>query len=794
MKNNLLILILSFSILNCQAFAQSFKFETKSLEIAENGNLILANEGKAISSNNDLEISADKFEYKKDSTLKAIGNVKIFYTNKGLIISTDFMTYDNINSEIKATGNTKITQTEINLNIDTNEIVYKEKSNFINSKFKTTIVDDLQNIYIVDSFDYEIDKNLLKVINLQFKDLDNNNLKTTLAYINTKTNTLFGKDVHINLNNKSFSKNNEPRLKGNSVINNDKTAEITKGVFTTCKKREGCPPWQMSAEKIQHDKKNQVINYKNAFLRIYDVPVMYFPKFFHPDPTVKRRSGFLVPTVKNSSSDNFLNTPYFFAIAENKDATFSPRLYANDKILFQTEYRQKNLNSNHISDFSFFTEKNKSSKNHFFYNYNKILNFENFADSRINFKIQKTSNDTYLKTNKLKSTLISDNNILENSLGLNLYSNDLSVDIETTIYEDLDKNNNDRYEYILPKVNLVKKIENKTSLNGNFSFKSENLIRNYNTNILEKTNINDLIFSSYPKITKAGFYNNYEFLIKNSNTDSQNSPNYKKDENFYLTSLFQYNSSLPLIKQNKNYQRILKPKLTLKVAPKHTKDNKNRRSRIDVNNVYSLNRATNNDSTEGGLSLTYGSDYSIFNKEKSKEIFSLKLANNLRFNENDDLPKSNQIGQKTSNFFSEISYSPNKFFTTKYNTALKNNLSAINYENLITEFKINNLVTTFDYLNENDTFDKNSYLTNTAKYSLDESNSLSFSTRENKTANLTEYYNLMYQYKNDCLAASIEYNKDYYSDRDLKPAESIFFKLTIIPFGETSSPNFKIND
>ena len=42
---------------------------------------------------------------------------------------------------------------------------------------------------------------------------------------------------------------------------------------------------------------------------------------------------------------------------------------------------------------------------------------------------------------------------------------------------------------------------------------------------------------------------------------------------------------------------------------------------------------------------------------------------------------------------------------------------------------------------------------------------------------LTEYYNFMYQYKNDCLAASIEYNKDYYSDRDLKPDESIFSNL-----------------
>ena len=105
---------------------------------------------------------------------------------------------------------------------------------------------------------------------------------------------------------------------------------------------------------------------------------------------------------------------------------------------------------------------------------------------------------------------------------------------------------------------------------------------------------------------------------------------------------------------------------------------------------------------------------------------------------------------------------------------LKNNLTDINYENLSAEISLNNFVTTFDYLNENNTTKKNSYLTNTTKYNLNESNSIRFSTRENKSSNLTEYYNLIYEYKNDCLAASVEYNKDYYSDRDIKPEENIF--------------------
>ena len=59
--------------------------------------------------------------------------------------------------------------------------------------------------------------------------------------------------------------------------------------------------------------------------------------------------------------------------------------------------------------------------------------------------------------------------------------------------------------------------------------------------------------------------------------------------------------------------------------------------------------------------------------------------------------------------------------------------------------------------------------------------------KRKKETNLTEYYNFMYQYKNDCLAASVEYNKSYYNDRDIKPEESIFFKLTIMPFGQIAS-------
>jgi LPS-assembly protein len=127
----------------------------------------------------------------------------------------------------------------------------------------------------------------------------------------------------------------------------------------------------------------------------------------------------------------------------------------------------------------------------------------------------------------------------------------------------------------------------------------------------------------------------------------------------------------------------------------------------------------------------------------------------------------------------------------EYNSSIKNNLTDINYENLITEFKVNNLVTSFEYLNQNNSPGNNdSFLSNKTELFVNDSNSFSFSTRRNKTIDLTEYYNLAYQYKNDCLTASIEYNKEYYSDKDIRPNESLLLNLKIIPFNRNDNLNF----
>ena len=182
---------------------------------------------------------------------------------------------------VSTKNKTIITDLNEKLVLQSNTINYDRNKKNLSSDYKSSLKDRFGNSFAMESFNYDKMKNILKVENLILNDFENNNFKADIAFINTKSKKLFGKDIEINLNNKSFNKDNEPRLKGRTVINDNNFTEVGKGIFTTCKRRDKCPPWQLSAEKIKHDKKKQTINYKNAFLKVYDVPVFYFPKFFH---------------------------------------------------------------------------------------------------------------------------------------------------------------------------------------------------------------------------------------------------------------------------------------------------------------------------------------------------------------------------------------------------------------------------------------------------------------------------------------------------------------------------------
>lgn len=119
--------------------------------------------------------------------------------------------------------------------------------------------------------------------------------------------------------------------------------EFENGKFTPCKSAPGTPPaWCISAKRVIHDQQAQTIRYEDAAFELFGVPVLYVPYFEHPDPTVKRKSGFLTPGFGHSSDLGYMSeVSYYFALAPNYDFTFHPTYTTKQGVLWQGDFRHR---------------------------------------------------------------------------------------------------------------------------------------------------------------------------------------------------------------------------------------------------------------------------------------------------------------------------------------------------------------------------------------------------------------------------------------------------------------------
>jgi len=802
MKNKLIILktcicffLLSLSI---NSFAEQIEFEANTIETIDKDK-IKAYGNVSVKNLNGLILNADRLFYDKTKLLLEVeGNIVGFDQINNSTIKAKKINYYQSKDLLITIGETIIETNEKHI-IESSNIVYDRLSGNISTKEKAFVKDNLNNQLNIEGFDLSMKDKILKTKKAKLKDNQSNKYNIEKLLLNLKTNEILGKDLNVNFSNNLFnSENNEPRLRGKAFSYDKDNTSVKKSIFTTCKKRDGCPPWVMTAEEINHDKNKKTINYKNAWLKIYDIPVVYFPKFFHPDPTVNRQSGFLIPKFSQSKkNNNYLEIPYFKVIADNIDLTFSPRFYGNQKILYQSEYRHVTKNANHIFDFGIKNDsptilnEDNTSETHLFSNSTINTNFDYFSDSSLDIQIQQTSNDTYLKLYNIDSPLISSQSTLNSKINFEGFNDDIELSISSEIYEDLSKKNeSDKFEYIFPNFSLTKNIIN--NFGGDLTFSTSGHKKLYNTNISEEIITNDVSYKSLDDISKLGLVSNYEILLKNFNSNASKSTKYKNENDHNLQTILNYKIKYPLKKSGERYNTTLSPIFSARYSPNKNKNLKHEERIMDYDSIFLLDRLSATETVEGGQSITFGNEYAIYDKYNESEIFSLNLATSLRDQENDKLPVNSTLSQKMSDIVGEMKLKTNKFIDFNYNFSVDNNIDTLNYHKISSKINVNNFVTTFEFLEENNNLGTDSFVSNETTYNFNDNNSLFFRTRKNKKTDLTEYYNLIYEYKMDCLVAGIEYKKDYYSDGNLKPEEQLFFSITIMPFtGTISSPSVK---
>jgi len=122
--------------------------------------------------------------------------------------------------------------------------------------------------------------------------------------------------------------------------------EFDDAIYTACKRCETNPSapltWELKAVKIRHNQLEKIVEYEDVTLELFGQPVAYVPYFYHPDPSVKRKSGFLAPSFSYSEFYGAaVRVPYFWNIAPNYDLTIQPLVTSNQGPLFDFKWRQR---------------------------------------------------------------------------------------------------------------------------------------------------------------------------------------------------------------------------------------------------------------------------------------------------------------------------------------------------------------------------------------------------------------------------------------------------------------------
>ena len=779
--------------------SENYLIYTNNATYLKNEELFLT-KGQSQAINEGIIIDADNFEYNKiTNVINANGDVKIKDSiNDYLILANDATYYKNLEKIITNGDTEAFIQSRYIIN--SKDVTYLHNDKILSSQHKSKIKDQDSQVYFAEKFNYSINEEIIKGEKLLI--ITNYNLPKSDKFfledgiINLKDKKFIAKDTKIKIHKNIFDNTeNDPRIEGVSSKGDENITIINKGIFTSCKKNDTCPPWSIQSDIIKHDKIKKTLNYKNAVLKIYDFPVLYLPKFFHPDPSVKRQSGLLQPEINDSNVlGSSLTLPYFKVISENKDLTLTPIWFDTDTLMSSLEYRQENKNSNFLSDFAFvnnyqsYTTKKTNSLSHLFLKYNLDLSLENFNSSDLNISINKVSNDSYLNVFDqyiTKSKLRPGNfNQLTNNAVLNLDHENYNFETGVLSYENLQiKKQSDRYQYILPYYTFDKNIS-QNYFDGNVSFGSSgNNVLN-NTNKLETNIINNITYNSLDFISNFGFKNNFGINLKNLNSVGKKSTKYKSSTQSELISLYNMDVSLPLIKESEISKNLLTPKLSFRFNPSDMKNYSTTGRTIDANNAWAINRLGLSDTYESGRSLTLGLNYSNERKDKLNQInnyFEMKLATIMRDKEEKFIPNNSTLNRKNSNLFGSVTNKFSENIEIGYNFSLDNDLNTLEYNNIDTTISLNNIVTKFNFIEENGERGDSNIVGGSIAYNLDDKNFFSFETRRNRKLNLTEFYDLVYQYKNDCLTAGIKYKKTYYSDGDLRPTQNLLFTVTLFP-------------
>ena len=239
MKNKIFIIVtILFQLFFVnKSFSNEIDFQATDIEISNDQNLTIANNGTAIFKDDGIVIRGKKIKYFKDKSLLIISSGNISSIDKNFEINSEIIEYKINESNLNFEKNIVINDGINNLVINSREINYNLDERKIVSQDYSEIFDDLNNTYKVDGFEYSTKDKIIKLNNLVAQDEDKNSFLVDLSFLDLNKKELIAKDISMNFKLDENSEN-EPRLKGRSLVSDKRNTIVKKGTFTFCKRRD----------------------------------------------------------------------------------------------------------------------------------------------------------------------------------------------------------------------------------------------------------------------------------------------------------------------------------------------------------------------------------------------------------------------------------------------------------------------------------------------------------------------------------------------------------------------------
>ncbi len=463
------------------------------------------------------------------------------------------------------------------------------------------------------------------------------------------------------------------RLAGNDAVRTNGTVTtLHRGVYSPCEicKEEGktTPLWQIKAFRVIHNTETKRIIYEDAFMEFFGVPIAYLPFFSHPDPTVKRQSGFLLPSFASSTDlGQEITIPYYWAIAPNMDTTIAPRFTTQEGIVYQGEFRHRIASGAYRMFATGTWPETRTAGTAGESEFRGSL----FGDGRFNiapdwhwgFNAELVSDTTYLR----KYSLSNDTDLI-NRLYVEHFSGRNAITADAYYFKSLlARVNGDDIPWVAPLVNVDHDFGNILG-DGRLMFNANMMVLG-TPGGLDSRRLSTTFSWEKPFTSAAGQVYRFFASVRGDVYSTEKSPISTVPGSYYGEESIAralptagVEVSYPFVNSSTSLRQVIEPVAELIVAPHINNNDKipNQDSLVvefDDTNLFSENRFPGYDRWESGSRASLGLRYSVFGNNGAQA--SMLFGQSYRLQEDDSFNVSSGLRDQQSDYVGSIQVAPN---------------------------------------------------------------------------------------------------------------------------------------